>query len=262
MIIKKSFLTVLAACSLLAANAQEKSILLYGNATYSGDNIDYGSYKTTETHWGAMPGIGYQYDKNWTIGLQGSYMQGRTPNYTGFGGTVQTYISNDWSVGPFLRYAYALSNIFTVYGQFNIGYAGGNYQMKDVPPLATYSGFSASVAPYLGINVYKTLCLNFSVGGLGYMTQSWTHGESYGRGGNPNMFSLTFGQQFSVGISKNFMTGQHKMKGHAQPGDDTRKMDTKDDDDDDAPKTGDKNDKKDKKEKKKRKPIRDDEERN
>ena len=62
---KKLILALIAAGSMATANAQSQSILLYGDLglqTVRMQNLD----KTT--NWNASPGIGYQFNHNWTVG--------------------------------------------------------------------------------------------------------------------------------------------------------------------------------------------------
>ena len=75
---KKLFLAFLAVGSIATAQAQKAgSILLYGNAGIiaNRDLVDYNSNVLTndpETRnfaWSVSPGIGFQFNKNWTIGV-------------------------------------------------------------------------------------------------------------------------------------------------------------------------------------------------
>ena len=225
---KKLFLTLLAAGSMAAVNAQSAgSILVYGNlGFYSGQD----SSKGKSVGFNINPGVGYQLDKMWTVGLQGGYSaNGYTPNGD------KKYNQSSMSIGAFVRHTHHISDIFSVFAQLDLGYMSGNetYDGKDIPG-AKWTGFGAMITPAVSVNVGKCWALNFSFGGLGYMSQNYSGTPSV----TTSSFNFTFGQTANIGISKYFSCGGHHMQhAHQEPGADTRKMNTKDDDDDDAPKS-------------------------
>jgi len=224
---KKLFLTLLAAGSMAAVNAQSGSILVYGNL---GFNSGQDASKTKTSGFNINPGVGYQLDKMWTVGLAGGYTSNTTtPN----GGSKD--VTSSMQIGAFLRHTHHISDIFSVYAQLDLAYMSGNEKVgsTDVPG-AKWTGFGAMITPAVSVNVGKCWALNFSFGGLGYMSQNYSGTPS----STTSSFSFTFGQTANIGISKNFSCGGHKMHhAHQEPGADTRKMNTKDDDDDDAPKS-------------------------
>jgi hypothetical protein len=210
-----------------SANAQEpKSILLYGDINLT-TNRAPDQVKTTD--WDAMPGIGYQFNRNWTIGASIGWGQHATKSATGVKNTDNLY-----KVGPFARYSRYIgrSETFFWYSQLDFLYQGGYHTNEGNPATDKHTGIYVGLYPALGINVGRAVCLNFSVGGLNYSTDKQTN-ATY----SDNTFNLTFGHQMNIGISKNFNCG-HKMHSHHEPGDEVhhRKMDKSDDDDDSAPK--------------------------
>jgi len=230
---KKLMLTLLAAGSMAAANAQSHTILLYGNATVNTDQQEYvGDIKTNSVQWGINPGIGYQFSPHWTIGVEGGFRMGRNPQLVN--GSTQTTVTNDWNAGVFARYTKYFGPIFFIYGQLEGSYVGGNTQVEDITDQSSYNGFNVNLFPGIGAFVAKGLALNFSVGGIGYTGVNWSDNSLLK---SENKFNFTFGQQFNFGISKNFgcRGGHHHMHGHHEPGDEMRHMDTSDDDDEDAP---------------------------
>src|SRR5690606_39511245 len=118
---KKLILAILAVGSVAAANAQKNSILVYGTAGVNTDNSDRHGQTDTYTDGHVMPGVGYQFTKNVTVGLQGGFWSMNTENRTGAGTTSVSTINEDreWQLGAFFRYTHYISNIFAVYGQAN-----------------------------------------------------------------------------------------------------------------------------------------------
>lgn len=216
---KKLLLSILAIGSFAAAEAQPGSILAFGNV---GITTVKNTDKSNDVNWNVNPGIGYQFDKHWTVGLVGGYAsQGSKPENGKWSST------KDWNIGAFGRYTMPLGSIFAVYGQLEAGYQNehSSFDGKKVDN-SNLNGFYAAFAPAIGVNVYKGFALNFGFGGLGFNTL-----KSEVSGSNAqSTFNLTFGQQVNIGISKNFGCG-HKMKGHHEPMDDTRHMNTSDDED-------------------------------
>jgi hypothetical protein len=248
---KKLILAILAAGAFANANAQEPhSILLYGNAGITTTRADDQS-KTT--NWNATPGVGYQFNHNWTVGLQLMWGQNATKSGTGTSynpvtgaaqtqGTKNTF--NNYSAGAFARYSKYIgkSETFFWFSQFDVDYAGGYHTNEGSPADAKHTGIALDLYPAIGANVGHGLALNFSVGGIGYGSQKYAddvtingvfHSGAYAN----NTFNLTFGQSVNIGLSKNFNCG-HKMHSNHEPGDEVhrRKADKMEDEDDAAPK--------------------------
>lgn len=246
---RKLLLTILAAGSIAAANAQSAgSILGYGDVGF-GTSKD--SSKATNTNFNINLGVGYAFTTNWAAGIQG-----------GFGSTTYKMDANnkssvnDFHIGVFGRYTKPLSNVFAVYGQLDAGYMSS--MPKDTYGGVTVNGdktngFMVGITPAVQVAVGNWFNLNFSFGGLSY-----TSTKSSAAGANTvSSFNLNFGQTANIGISKYFGCGHH-MHGHHEPGEDMRHMDTSDDSDEDAPKAH-HHDKKSKKSKKSKDSDNDDE---
>lgn len=224
---KRLILALLAAGTVITANAQEpRSILLYGDL---GLHTDRMANLNKVTDWNASPGVGYQFNHNWTVGGTISWGQHATKDSTGFKVT-----DNMYKAGAFARYSQYIrrSEIFFWFAQFDFQYMGGYTTSGDVSSFNKHNGIYTRLFPAIGINIGRGLALNFSVGGLDYATDKYQD-ATY----SDNKFNFTFGNQMNFGLSKNFNCG-HKMHAHHEPGDEVhrRKADKMEDEDDAAPK--------------------------
>lgn len=225
---KKLILALLAVGTIVSANAQEpRSILLYGNATF---NQNRDATQTKRTNWMATPGVGYQFNHNWTVGANIGWGQNATK--VDAAGVVTNTTDNMYMAGGFARYSQYIrkSEIFFWFAQFDFSYVGGYTTNDGNPATGKYNGVSSMLWPALGVNVGRGLALNFAVGGVGYTT---TKGD--GAAYSDNNLNLSFGQTMTVGLSKNFNCA-HKMHAHHEPGDEVhhRKIDRMEEDEDDA----------------------------
>ncbi len=235
-VMKRLILALLTAGSIATtANAQEpKSILWYGdiNLHTVRDSVNTttgnaGRVQKT-TNWNITTGVGYQFNRNWTLGMMLSWGQDATKTVN-----AQHTTDNMYKVGPFARYSRYIgrSETFFWFTQLDFTYQGGYTTHEGDPAYNKHNGIYVGFYPALGVNMGRAVCLNFNIGGMNYATDKYTTAVY-----SINTFNLNFGRQVNIGISKNFNTG-HKMHSHHEPGDEVhhRKMD-KDDDDDSAPK--------------------------
>jgi len=196
---------IILSAATVTVNAQANSILLYGNAGYH-SNKDFSGDKTRAYNFNL--GLGYQFDQHWTTGVYGSFGSDRILVYSPTNNKEFWNFRNTYEAGAFLRHTIGLGKIFAVFNQLNAGYIGSTSGVTDNNGSNfTANGFHANLTPYVGVNVYKGFALNFSFGGLDYKTQS-------GHGATSNSFDVTFGSQFSVGVSKNFAC--YSRKHHAK----------------------------------------------
>ncbi|MEI8278809.1 MAG: outer membrane beta-barrel protein [Bacteroidota bacterium] len=234
---KKIILALLTTCSVAAVNAQTNSILLYGDLGVNRNSTDAGSNMgtTTRTTWDFMPGIGYQFTRHVTLGLQGGYgsMQNDFPN----NGTVNRNSTFDskWGMGMFLRYTENLGRTFAIYGQFNAGYIGTQHREDNTntnggSTTTTLNGFGASVYPAVRVNVYRNFALNFNFGGFDLAVLSGDNGVGGTR--TADHFGFNFGRQMNVGVSKNFGCCVRPHHHDEEPAMENRRMRSSDDDDD------------------------------
>lgn len=216
---KKFMLTLLAAVGFAAAaNAQAGSILAFG---FAGIDLEKDSAENTHGQFEFSPGVGYQFNDHWTLGLA---LSAKTSTTKPDGGERTSH--NNFRVGPFVRYTQPLGNIFSVFGQAGAGFQFGSTRFDgETIDGSKHSGVYFNFFPAVGVNVYKGFALNFAFGGLDFGTDKYEDADN-----TSSNFNISFGQQFNVGISKNF--GGRHMRNHREPGDDTRNIDTSDDEDD------------------------------
>ena len=239
---KKLLLSILAIGTIVSANAQKGSILVYGNIGITSGTDD------AKTKYSALqfnPGVGYQFDDMWTAGVT---VRLNDSSITPDGGSKIK--ANSMGIGVFGRYSKPINNVFSFYAQLDV--LSTSSKTDPSSDATSFSGMWIGVTPAISVHIPKWFEMNFSFGGLSYMTN-----KSKLSGANTaSELNFNFGQTVNIGISKNFGTGK-KMHGHHEPGEDTRHMNTKDDDDD-APRA--KKEKKAKKSKKAAKHDKDDDE--
>jgi hypothetical protein len=238
---KKLILAILAVGTVATAQAQGAgSLLLYGTFGYQSTKVtnNAGTPGATDVvdknrSWQVAPGIGYQFNKMMTVGINFGIGVGKTINETL--GKTSEYKTQDLLVGPFIRFTTPVSRSFFVYNQLNVAYLNGKTVGDDgiagTPDIEDrYNGFGALWFPAAGINVTDMTALNFSMGGLGYAQRNWDIDGPETR--KESGFVFTWGTQFNLGVSVN-IGHRHNKKGHdMEPGMDHRNMDTSDDDDD------------------------------
>lgn len=120
---KKLFLALLAVGSITAATAQKNTILTYGNVGVFVHNHDEGAgTETSATSWNINPGIGYQFNKDMTVGIQGGYRYSEDVLKRPFAGislTTQSQMS-EWTAGGFLRHTHCFSPMFAKIGRAHV----------------------------------------------------------------------------------------------------------------------------------------------
>lgn len=181
------------------ANAQKKgSILVMGSFNYQSENVSNSGSETKNNNFGFSPKVGYQFHQNWTAGIEAGVSNSKQENVN------NEYKSNNFSLGGFLRYSKPLNQTFSAYADLGVGFQN----QKDTftnnlgRTINEGDGFYARVTPAIFINVNKGFGLNFNIGGLGYNTLNYDGNN--GNGNNVKRFDISFGQAFSVGISKSF----------------------------------------------------------
>ncbi|MEX6686087.1 hypothetical protein QTN47_01195 [Danxiaibacter flavus] len=184
---RKLLLTGLVILGLAAgAKAQKGTTLLYGN-------VDLTTMKDY-SQVGFNPGVGFGFGENWTVGANLGIYAAKDKN-PGF------------QAGPFLRYTKKLSEVFSLFGQLNAGYANvegvftGNmngFPMVDGNPELKGNGFGANITPAIFINVKNGFGVNINFGGIGFESFKYDGSSS------ASTFGLTFGRGAGLGISKTF----------------------------------------------------------
>lgn len=196
---KKIILSALFIGGAAAVHAQANSVLVFGqlgihSTKDAGDNKNF--------RFDFNPGVGYQFNDNWTVGLTGSFGTNRSkPD----GATDWSHI-NTYSAGAFLRYTMPVGKIFAFYNQLEALYIGSSTDNNGPgvdPP--NVNGFRASLTPAVAIMVHDGFALNFGFGGIDFTTQKVSGANS-----STNSFNLTWGTQFNIGVSKNILCGRHR----------------------------------------------------
>ena len=192
------------------ANAQKGTILLMGSAGFESSKSDFGPSEDTENMFTFSPKVGYQFNDNWTVGVEASVggSKSESTDFNGASGNFEsTSVKNTGiKVGPFVRYTKVLSETFSAYVDMGAGIQSGKVTNEiQTVPFGTFStttkgdGVYVGITPAIFINVKKNFGLNFSIGGLGYETLNVGN-----NGGDNSRFYLNFGQTVNIGISKNF----------------------------------------------------------
>lgn len=195
----KKLLLILALTVFSFANAQKGTILVLGNVGYYSQKPGNSGNAPTQKTFNFSPKVGYQYNDNWTVGVESSIANSKQTY------TSAEYKSNNFSVGGFLRYSKPLGGIFSAYADLGMGYQNAVQTQNNGgfnPSLSTTkaNGIYVGVTPALLLNITKSFGLNFNIGSLGYNSLNNTTNN----GTDINNFIFNFGQAFSIGISKNF----------------------------------------------------------
>ncbi len=235
------------------------SILLYGVGSYSNthgsDESSFASASSTTVdrprmlNWQVSPGLGFNVADNLTVGVDFRYMGSKTTydrkaaptNVAGVEDQVKTY---DYGIGPFVRYSWPIGEHFFAYGQFAAHYLRGQVSTRTVTTTNNftrddrYKGLDASFVPAVGVMICHSMGITFGIGGISYDYRKYDFSNQFtgagtSRSAKTNTFDVTFGSQFNIGVQKYFGCG-HKMRGHHEPMDETREMDTKDDSNEDS----------------------------
>lgn len=202
---KKIMLALACTSTVASAVAQDKSVLLFGNFGASSASGKYkGMNADRHTGFNITTGVGYQFTDRWTAGLLATFYHNSInqssapifygPPASGGGG------------GVFLRYTVPISNIFFFYTQADGMYTATKPdQMGNPNPPASSNNLSVNLTPTLGVHIKNGYALNVGFGGLGF--------NHYAQPGNTSISTVNFnfGQNFNVGISKNFIK-HHKTK--------------------------------------------------
>jgi len=206
----------------MAANAQAGSVLVFGQIGYSSEKNAADDKTRT---FNVNPGVGYQFDNHWTLGVTGSFATSRSKAAS----SSEWGYTNTYGAGAFLRYTMPVGRIFAFYSQLEAGYIGQTWGTTNTNGSTSANGFGASLTPAVAILISDGFALNFGYGGISYTTM-----KTSGVSGSNNNFDITFGNQFNIGISKNIFCnkGRHKHHGvkmnHGSSGVDKDEM--KDDD--------------------------------
>ncbi len=199
---KKFILSALLIGSAAAgAYAQAGSVLVYGNIGFHSSK-DASDNKTRS--FNINPGIGYQFDKHWTVGLAGGFETTRfRPN-----NATEWNFGNQYNAGVFVRHTMPFGKIFAIFHQLEAGYQGTSTGNTGNNTTLNANGFYARFTPAVGVNIVDGFALNFGFGGIEFSTM-----KASGADKAVTSFDLTLGNQFNIGVSKNILCGKHRRHG-------------------------------------------------
>jgi hypothetical protein len=193
------------------SNAQKGSYLVDGSIGFNTSRSSDGYGRISDINsFSISPKIGYQYNENWTAGLQLSFSNGNRVSYNNnYPNSTNSESSKGLNYGGFLRYNKKISDIFNFFTDFNLGFNNVKNTSEYIDTFGfknknseDYNGFNASIIPAVSLNIKDNFRLNFSFGGLGY---SYSNVENiYGIKSFNSGFGINFGQTYAFGISKNF----------------------------------------------------------
>lgn len=198
----KKALMVLALAMFSFVNAQKGTILVMGNIGFTSQKQENVGYESTTNVVFFSPKVGYQFNDNWTVGVESSVENSKTK----ITGTESK--SNSFSMGSFIRYSKSLGGIFSAYVDLGAGfnnrkqniYAEGSLSQEEYTSSFKTNGFYIGLIPALFVNVKNGFCLNFNVGGLNYnfIKNNESNATEF------KTFDFNLGKAFGIGISKNF----------------------------------------------------------
>lgn len=185
----------------MAAHAQPNSVLVFG---------DLGVHTTKDANdnktrsFNISPGIGYQFNRNWTLGLAGGFETSRSRPVN----TKDWNFNNTYNAGVFVRHTVPVGKFFAFFSQLEAGYQGRSIGNTGTNTTLNANGFYAKLTPAVAVYVADGFALNFGFGGIEYNTLKFSGATKAN-----SSFDLTWGTQFNIGVSKNFSCG-HMRRHH------------------------------------------------
>lgn len=188
-----------------AAHAQPNSVLVYGDLGVH-TTKDAADNKTRS--FNINPGIGYQFNKNWTLGIAGGFGTSRYRPVT----AKEWDFNNTYNAGVFVRHTMPVGKIFALFTQLEAGYKGMSMGNTGSNTTTNANGFYAQLTPAVAVYVFDGFALNFGFGGIEYNTMKLSGATKAN-----SSFDLTWGTQFNIGVSKNISCG-HMRRHHGGHG--------------------------------------------
>ena len=186
---KKIFTIAIATLVASTSFAQKGSIFAYGNV---GLLSSKSASEAKSNSFQIAPGIGYNLNKSWSVGLAFDLMSDNEKSPTG----TEIDKNSGFAFGPFVRYTKNLSSTFSVYGQFDAMFGTAKLGLTE----AKTNAMKLGVTPAIQAHVSKALAINLSFGGLSYeTTKADVSGAKTASGLN-----LNFGKNTAIGLQFNF----------------------------------------------------------
>jgi hypothetical protein len=185
--------------------AQPNSVLVYGELGIgsSKNNTDDKSFM-----FNFNPGVGYQFNRNWTLGLAGGFETYRDRASTATDWNFQNF----YRAGVFVRHTMPINKIFFYFTHLESGYLGSAQGITSSNTTTNGNGFYARLTPSVGVMVSHGFALNFGFGGVGYTTY-----KLVGDTKSHSSFDLTWGTQFNLMVTKNIFCGRKYAKHRRGP---------------------------------------------
>ena len=205
---KKLFLIIAIAVSVVSANAQEGTwyLGLGGVSPFTGAEsalpagmsfspmTGFSSMTVkddyTVTNFGIAPEVGYFINDKMAVGLS-LFFTGSTYSPDVDGATDTKY--NTFGFNPYVRYHFLEKGDFKAYGQFNVAYASTK---SDIDGIKAINAFGVNVVPGVAYSLTDNVAINATFGSLGYETagnKKDNGAEASAFGLNLDSSSLKFG---------------------------------------------------------------------
>lgn len=239
---KKVLLTLLAAGALSPAFAQvgmKNSWVAYGSAGYSSDRGELSGFGTSfdlpsTRVLSVSPGLGYQFTDRLAVGVNFELTGFKVESRDNTPGNIESVRTRDIVVGPFVRYTMPMGDRFFWFTQADVGYTSGKDRQvingsPDIENEIDRNGVRGRLFPSVGFSFSRTMSLAFNIGGFEYNYERTDFG--LGLEGKTSALSATLGQVVNFTVQKYF--GGSRMRSSRMPMDETRRMDTSDDEDED-----------------------------
>ncbi len=191
------------------SNAQKRNFLVAGFVGYSNQkkHQDYNNAETASSSFNFTPRIGYQLNEHWTHGFFAGVSKSKSEGGLYYNSQIKNYFYNDtenYNIGLFSRYTRKISELFSVYGDFDAGLNFGNTYFDNNIDNIKSNGFSLGFTPALFLNLKNGFGLNFNIGGINYSQKTETFEDSNIKKIISKSFDFNFGNNYAFGISKNF----------------------------------------------------------
>ena len=188
---KKIFTIAVATMIAATSFAQKGSMFVYGNV---GLNSTKFANESKTSSFELTPGIGYNLNKDWSVGLAFNLMSNKSTNSLG----TDVSKSSTFAFGPFVRYTKNLSSTFSVYGQFDAMFGTDKSGVTPATESKTTT-MNLGVTPAVMVHVSKAVAINLSFGGLTYGTSK----GDYSGAKTASSFDFNFGKNTMIGLQFN-----------------------------------------------------------
>jgi hypothetical protein len=204
---KKLILALLCSGTVVAANAQLNSILLYGDFGGSMSTTNNpGGNKDVRNSFNITPGVGYGICPRWFIGIEGTYNYSSSESTTA--GITDKNYTTGYGGGVFARYSIELSPLVYFYTQADGTYTtSSSYIQGQSHATSTSNDMGVMVTPVVGFHLRNGYGLNVAFGGVGFVndnTTNYSFSPLTSSKSTNNTINYNFGQTIKIGVSKVF----------------------------------------------------------